>query len=144
LLFSEFFCEISRQANLRVLEVHEIKTVPDAPLSHPFVERLIGTIRREYLDQTLFWTAADLEEKLEAFRCYFNRHRTHSGLKGRPPESDEKQAPLNIAAYRWRQHCRGLFQTPQGAWSQEFATHTSRKFLTLLGPSFVRKQSCGS
>jgi len=48
------------QANLRVLDVKEIKTVPYVPLSHPFVERLIGTIRREYLDQTLFWTAADL------------------------------------------------------------------------------------
>ena len=35
------------QANLRVLEVREIKTVPYVPLSHPFVERLIGTIRRE-------------------------------------------------------------------------------------------------
>ncbi len=31
------------QANLRILEVTEIKTVPDVPLSHPFVERLIGT-----------------------------------------------------------------------------------------------------
>ena len=36
----------------------------DAPLSHPFVERLIGAIRRECLDRTLFWTAADLEVKL--------------------------------------------------------------------------------
>src|ERR1700737_2664321 len=36
-------------ANLRVLEVEEIKSVPYAPVSHPFVERLIGTIRREYL-----------------------------------------------------------------------------------------------
>src|SRR6516225_7275549 len=35
------------QANLRVLEIQEIKTVPYVPLSHPFVERLIGTIRRE-------------------------------------------------------------------------------------------------
>jgi hypothetical protein len=40
------------QGNLRVLEIQEIKTVPYVPLSHPFVERLIGTIRREYLDQT--------------------------------------------------------------------------------------------
>jgi len=31
------------QANLRILEVKEIKTVPYVPLSHPFVERLIGT-----------------------------------------------------------------------------------------------------
>ena len=34
------------QVNLRVLEVAEIKTIPYAPLSHPFVERLIGTVRR--------------------------------------------------------------------------------------------------
>src|SRR4029077_7755193 len=68
------------QANLRVLEVKEIKTVPYVPLSHPFVERLIGTIRREYLDRTLFWTVADLERNLLEFKDYFNGYRTHGGL----------------------------------------------------------------
>ena len=38
------------QATLRVLEIGEIKTVPHVPMSHPFVERLIGTLRREFLD----------------------------------------------------------------------------------------------
>ena len=71
------------QANLRVLEVQEIKTVPYVPLSHPFVERLIGTVRREYLDHTLFWTAADLENKLRLFQDYFNYQRVHSGVEGR-------------------------------------------------------------
>jgi putative transposase len=33
-------------ADLRVLEIEEIKSVPYTPVSHPFVERLIGTIRR--------------------------------------------------------------------------------------------------
>jgi putative transposase len=103
------------QANLRVLEIQEIKTVPYVPLSHPFVERLIGTIRREYLDQTLFWTAADLEEKLRAFQDYFNRHRVHSGLKGRLPEPGASTATLDFASYRWQQHCRGLYQTPIAA-----------------------------
>jgi hypothetical protein len=70
------------QANLRVLEVTEIKTVPYVPLSHPFVERLIGTVRREYLDRILFWTVADLETKLLDFQHYYNGHRTHSGLEG--------------------------------------------------------------
>ena len=32
-------------ANLRILEIDAIKTVPDVPRSHPFVERLIGTTR---------------------------------------------------------------------------------------------------
>jgi transposase InsO family protein len=52
-------------ANLRILEVDEIKSIPYAPVSHPFVERLIGTIRREFLDQVLIWNAVDLERKLE-------------------------------------------------------------------------------
>jgi putative transposase len=34
------------RANLRILEVAEIKTVPYTPRSHAFVERLIGTLRR--------------------------------------------------------------------------------------------------
>jgi transposase InsO family protein len=34
------------QTNLRILEVAEIKSVPYVPPSHPFVERLIGTVRR--------------------------------------------------------------------------------------------------
>src|SRR5215831_17797691 len=32
--------------------------IPYVPLSHPFVERLVGTLRRECLDRTLFWTTA--------------------------------------------------------------------------------------
>jgi putative transposase len=102
------------QANLRVLEVKEIKTVPCVPLSHPFVERLIGSIRREYLDKTLFWTAADLEAKLLDFQHYFNGHRTHAGLNGRTPQSgdDAGRRSVSFSSYRWQQHCRGRYQTP--------------------------------
>jgi putative transposase len=104
------------QANLRVLEVIEMKAVTFVPLSHPFVERLIGTIRRECLDRTLFWTIADLEEKLFDFRNYFNGHRAHSGLEGRLPEPvAEPESTANFASYRWRKHCRGLYQTPIAA-----------------------------
>jgi hypothetical protein len=49
-------------ANLRILEIQEIKTVPYAPLSHPFVERLIGTIRRRFLDYASFGQAEILYE----------------------------------------------------------------------------------
>jgi len=105
------------QANLRVLEVTEIKTVPYVPLSHPFVERLIGTIRREFLDRTLFWTTADLETKLLGFQHYYNGHRTHAGLEGRLPEppSERPAARKDFASYRWQKHCRGLYQTPIAA-----------------------------
>jgi putative transposase len=105
------------QANLRVLDVAEIKTVPYAPLSHPFVERLIGTIRRECLDRTLFWTAVDLETKLLEFQRYYNGYRAHGGLEGRPPEPTAGQdgSRASIHSFRWRTHCRGLYHTPIAA-----------------------------
>jgi hypothetical protein len=97
--------------------VIEIKTVPYIPLSHPFVEQLIGTIRREYLDRTLFWTAADLKNKLLEFQHYFNQHRSHSSLKGQTPDQDANQSkPLAaLYSYRWQSHCQGLFHTPVAA-----------------------------
>jgi putative transposase len=105
------------QANLRILEVTEIKTIPYAPLSHPFVERLIGTLRREFLDRTLFWAAADLEAKLVEFQHYYNGHRAHAGLEGRvpdPPMERQASAP-HLVSYRWQKHCCGLYQTPIAA-----------------------------
>ena len=72
-------------ANLRVLEIEEVKSVPYAPVSHPFIERLIGTVRREYLDQVFFWNAIDLARKLAEFRDYYNAHRVHRSLAGTTP-----------------------------------------------------------
>ena len=73
-------------ANLRVLEIEQIKSVPNVPVSHPFVERLIGTIRREHLDRVLFWNALDLTRTLDAFRCYYNEQRVHRSLGGTTPD----------------------------------------------------------
>ena len=64
-------------ANLRVLEIDEIKSIPHVSLSYPFVERLIGTIRREFLDRTLFWNRFDLVRRLNDFCAYYNVHRVH-------------------------------------------------------------------
>jgi putative transposase len=105
------------QRNLRILDVKEVKTIPYVPLSHPFVERLIGTIRRECLDRTLFWTTADLEMKLLDFQRYYNGHRTHAGLDGRTPDpsTEPGSARARVSSYRWQPHCRGLYQTPMAA-----------------------------
>ena len=92
--------------------------IPCTPRSHAFVERLIGTVRREYLDRTLFWNQSDLEWKLENYKVYYNQHRCHSGLVGATPAQRSGAAPppiANLQSYRWRQHCNALFQTPIAA-----------------------------
>lgn len=87
------------QANLRILEVEEVKSIPFVPVSHPFIKRLIGTIRREYLDHVLLWNGADLVQKLANFK-----------MSGTPQSAHAK-----LGRYAWHQHCRGLFQTPMAA-----------------------------
>jgi transposase InsO family protein len=103
------------KANLRVLDIEEIKSVPYAPMSHPFVERLIGSIRRELLEQTLFWTATDLENKLRGYQCYYKGCRTHSGRDGSTPIESAGDKVVDINDYRWQTHCRGLFELPIAA-----------------------------
>jgi hypothetical protein len=93
------------------MEVEEIKSVPYAPVSHPFVERLIGTIRREYLDRVFFWNAADLVRKLNEYKDYYNAHRVYRALRGMTSAQcagASSAAPTSLVCHAWRQHCRGL------------------------------------
>jgi putative transposase len=103
------------KANLRVLDIDEIKSLPHVPMSHPFVERLIGSVRRELLDQTSFWTATDLENKLREYQCYFNQHRCHTSRNGATPVEILPSNVIDIKDYRWNKHCRGLFDLPVAA-----------------------------
>jgi len=103
------------KANLRVLEIEEIKSLPHVPISHPFVERLIGSIRRELLNQALFWTASDLENKLQNYQRYYNEYRCHSSRDGATPVESCGNTIGDIKQYRWEKHCRGLFQLPAAA-----------------------------
>jgi putative transposase len=103
------------KANLRVLDIEEIKSLPHAPMSHPFVERLIGSIRRELLDNTLFWTATDLENKLSEYQCYYNESRTHSGRDGCTPIDTSGNKVVDINKHSWDKLCRGLFELPIAA-----------------------------
>ena len=106
------------QANLRVLDVEEIKSVPYVPTSHPFIERLIGSVRREILDKTFYWNACDLQNKLELFQHYYNEERCHHGIDGITPlkKADAPSSTVvSIDKYRWKKHCKGLFELPIAA-----------------------------
>lgn len=103
------------KANLRVLEIEEVKSLPYIPMSHPFIERLIGSIRRELLDQTFFWTAADLEIKLRAYQQYYNEHRCHTAHVGATPAESDREKVIDLNHYQWKMYCRELFQLPLAA-----------------------------
>ena len=95
------------KSNLRILEIDEIKTIPYTPISHPFVERIIGTIRREYLDHTLFFNERDLQRKLDDYKVYYNEVRAHSSLDMKPPTAMDEEVVKKVVSldeYRWKLH----------------------------------------
>lgn len=58
---------------------------PGHPWENPFIERFIGTLRRECLNRFLFENMAEAQHIIEQWRQEYNRHRPHSALGYRTP-----------------------------------------------------------
>ena len=53
---------------------------PRSPWQNPYVERLIGTLRRDCLDHVLIFGERHLRRVLTSYSLYYNDTRTHLGL----------------------------------------------------------------
>jgi transposase InsO family protein len=104
--------------NLIEWGIDEVKSVPSIPWSHPFVERLIKSVRYEYLDSVLFWNGVDFEQKLSSYKEYFNSGRVHRSLGGEFPlqvANEMRVKHADIADYKMKSFCNGMFRIPIAA-----------------------------
>jgi putative transposase len=62
------------------LGVQEVLTAPQSPWQNAYVERLIGSIRRECLDHVIILHESGLRRMLRSYFEYYERSRTHLGL----------------------------------------------------------------
>src|SRR5262249_49425733 len=53
---------------------------PASPWQNGFAERLIGSIRREFLDHLVIFSETHLRRILQTYACYYNKIRTHPSL----------------------------------------------------------------
>ena len=64
----------------------EVRTAYQSPWQNPYIERFIGTVRRELLDHIIALNQAHLERLLKEFiQDYYHPARPHQGLSGEPP-----------------------------------------------------------
>ena len=80
-------------SRIRSLEIHEVKIAPRSPWQNPYVERLIGTLRREYLDHTVVLNDAHLRRLLRDYLLYYHSARTHLSLAKDAPEPRPAERP---------------------------------------------------
>jgi putative transposase len=65
--------------------IREVIIAPTAPWQNPFVERVIGSIRRECLDHCLILNEAHLRRLLHDYIGYYNTARPHQSLDHNSP-----------------------------------------------------------
>jgi hypothetical protein len=78
--FVAAFDEVFRAAGIWI-----IKTPPQAPRANAICERIVGTLRREVLDQILIFNHRHLSKILTEYAEHYNEHRPHQSRRQRPP-----------------------------------------------------------
>ena len=71
---------------IKVMNITEVMTAPRSPWQNPYVERLIGSIRRECLDHVVIFNERHLRRVLSSYVQYYLRTRTHLALEKDCPE----------------------------------------------------------
>jgi transposase InsO family protein len=80
--YGQKFCETAKWMDIR-----EVLTAPQSPWQNAYVERFIGSIRRECLDHIIVFHEAGLRRILKDYFEYYEKCRTHLSL--------EKDAPIS-------------------------------------------------
>jgi putative transposase len=78
---------------LESLHIEEVVTAPRSPWQNPYVERLIGSIRRELLDHVIVLNAKHLRQLLAAYLEYYHQARPHMGLGHNAPQPRAVEPP---------------------------------------------------
>jgi hypothetical protein len=86
-IYGEYF-----QYRVQGMCIREVRTTPRSPWQNPYVERVIGSIRRECLSHVIVLHDKHLRRILKSYFFYYHGSRTHLSLDKDAPEPREIQA----------------------------------------------------
>ena len=81
---------------LKGFGVRVLKTPVRTPTANAYCERLVGTLRREYLDYLIPFNERHLKSILKEFMIHYNRGRPHSALGPGIPEPPRANVPAGV------------------------------------------------
>jgi putative transposase len=87
-IFGQEFVE-----QVKAMGIKQVLSAPRSPWQRAYVERVIGTIRRECLDHVIVFNRASLSRHLNRFLDYYHHSRCHLSLAKDTPESRPMQLP---------------------------------------------------
>ena len=78
---------------IAAMNIKAVRTAPRSPWQNAYVERVIGSIRRECLDHVIVVNAEGLRQTLTDYVTYYMRSRTHLALEKDAPTSRPVMPP---------------------------------------------------
>jgi putative transposase len=87
-IFGQEFVE-----QVKAMGIKQVLSAPRSPWQRAYVERVIGTIRRECLDHVIVFNQASLSRHLRLFIDYYHHSRCHLALAKDTPEPRPVQPP---------------------------------------------------
>ena len=81
------------QQRVKNMGIEEVVIAPRSPWQNPFVERVIGSIRRECMDHVIVWNERHLLRVLRSYFDYYHDSRTHLSLERNAPNPREVEWP---------------------------------------------------
>lgn len=78
---------------VKAMGIKEVLSAPRSPWQRAYVERVIGTIRRECLDHVIVLGEGSLRQTLTSYIAYYHQWRTHLSLRKDAPQSRKTQFP---------------------------------------------------
>jgi transposase InsO family protein len=86
--YGSYFCN-----RVEAMGLTEVVTAPRSPWQNAYVERVIGSIRRECLDHIVIFNERHLRRVLSSYVDYYQRTRTHLSLDKDCPDSRPVMPP---------------------------------------------------
>ena len=84
--------------------IAEILTAPRSPWQNAYVERMIGSIRRDCLDRVVVLNERHLKRILASYFSYYHRWCTHLSLEMDSPGSRPVQLPGSGHVVQFSEH----------------------------------------
>jgi transposase InsO family protein len=75
------------KATVTAIGIEDLRTTPRSPWQNAYIERFIGSVRRECLDHVIVLNAAGLGTILNSYVAYSTDSRTHLSLDKDSPQS---------------------------------------------------------
>jgi putative transposase len=82
-----------------VMNIKEVLSAPRSPWQRAYVDRVIGSIRRECLDHLIVLNQESLRRTLRSYLSYYHRSRLHLSLERDSPESRPVQSIGRVVAF---------------------------------------------